>query len=395
MSWSEKKTDAWGNEYTQHYDDSGNKIGWSETKTDAWGSSNEQHYDQDGSKPGWSESKTDAWGDSYSQHYDSDGGKSGWSESKTDAWSDNYEQHYDQGSTKRGWSESKTDAWGDRYEQGYDQDGSKSGERLHGRPRLHGRSSAASRSGGTSGGGGFAGASPSSGSGGGFAGASLSSGSASVLGGLAIIAGFVLVAGPADIWLITTTSPEEYSRITAERNRPVHDSRANDPSRTLTQQEVDNPAALSAAIPSGNMTWGEYAITHRFVRYDRPRILYARGRPSIGWNVPMHVGPTTISAKLADLSHDERVTSQGSVEGPDGRTWEVVTRDDGTLGFALQRDLRLSPARRSSRRDSGGSAPKEALSATHQIQGRADSEERLGPTESNSSPTHTDKPEKF
>lgn len=131
MSKSETKKDMWGNEYTQHYDDSGNKTGWSENRNDAWGNSYEQHYDQSGDKTGWTESKSDSWGSDYSQHYDSDGEKSGWSGSESDAWGNDFDQHYDNESTKTGWSESKRDSWGNNYEQGYNQDGSKSGSRLH------------------------------------------------------------------------------------------------------------------------------------------------------------------------------------------------------------------------------------------------------------------------
>jgi len=326
MSWSEKKTDSWGNEYTQHYDDSGNKVGWSEIKTDAWGSSYEQHYDQDGDKSGWSESKNDAWSNSYDQHCDQEGSKAGWSESKTDAWGGSYEQHYDQDSTKRGWSESRTDAWGNPYEQAYNQDGLKSGTQLHSGSSTGSRSRGGRRSG--------------SGSGGGAVGGGGGEGLSSLFYGFMMIAfvvslfnfnlGVSMVATPIIAVLESVLGPIQEA--------PVRPARNSD--RAITQQEIDDPAALVAAVPSGNMNSGEYALTHSFVRYERPRAFLAPGQPGIGWQVPLHAEPTTLSARLAKLSYNERVTSQGHVQGPDGRTWEVISREDGTLGFVLQRELR-------------------------------------------------------
>ena len=94
--WSEEKTDMWGDKYTQHYDEHGNKTGWSEQKTDMWGDKYTQHHDQDSDKTGWSEQKTDMWGDKYTQHHDQDSDKTGWSEQKTDMWGDKYTQHHGQ-----------------------------------------------------------------------------------------------------------------------------------------------------------------------------------------------------------------------------------------------------------------------------------------------------------
>ena len=124
MPRSEKKTDVFGKEYTQHYDDDGNKSGWSEDKADIFGDKYEQRYDNDGNKTGWSEDKTDFFGDKYEQHYDNESGKAGWSEGKTDFFGDEYEQHYDNDNDKTGWSEYRKDIWGKSYEY---TDGKKSG----------------------------------------------------------------------------------------------------------------------------------------------------------------------------------------------------------------------------------------------------------------------------
>lgn len=60
MGWSEKKTDVWGNEYVQHYDDAGKRHGWSELKQGIFGDRYVQHYDNGGNKVAWSDSDGDA-----------------------------------------------------------------------------------------------------------------------------------------------------------------------------------------------------------------------------------------------------------------------------------------------------------------------------------------------
>jgi hypothetical protein len=333
MSRSEKKTDAWGNEYTQHYDDSGNKIGWSETKTGAWGNSYEQHYDSDGSKSGWSETNTDAWGGSYGQHYDQDGDKSGWSEAETDAWGGHYDQHYEQDSTKRGWSQSRTDAWGNPYEQNYRQDGSKSGSKYAPASRSVNTGREQFRSAGKGDGsyldlgqkGG--GSAPASGTG---------------AGGIAIIIVLVLAIGLAGSWGTGSGSSGRQSTVTG--GNPGNDGSARVEARIgpITQYDVDHPPAPNATAPSGGWDSGRYALAHTLVRYDNPQIRYAPGLPSLRWRAPMHAEPTTLSARLRLLEYNQRVTSQGFVQGPDGQTWEIVTTSDGTLGFVKQEELRTA-----------------------------------------------------
>ena len=117
--WSEKKTDIWGNEYTQKYNQDGDKAGWSETKTDIWGNPYTQDYDQDGTKASWSESKSDIFGNEYSQSYDQDNNKTSWSQGREDIWGNTYRQESDQENNRTGWSENKEDIFGEKYRQHY------------------------------------------------------------------------------------------------------------------------------------------------------------------------------------------------------------------------------------------------------------------------------------
>jgi len=68
MSRSEDKTDIWGDKYTVHYDDDGNKVGESREETDIWGDTYTEHSDTKGHKTGESVEKTDIWGDRYTEH---------------------------------------------------------------------------------------------------------------------------------------------------------------------------------------------------------------------------------------------------------------------------------------------------------------------------------------
>jgi len=116
--WSEEKTDFWGDKYTDHYDQDGNKTGWSEEKTDFFGDKYTQHHDESG-KGGWSEERTDFFGDNYTQHHDASGKEAGWSEHRTDVFGDSYTRHHDVSGGKEDWSEPRTDFFGDRYTQHY------------------------------------------------------------------------------------------------------------------------------------------------------------------------------------------------------------------------------------------------------------------------------------
>jgi uncharacterized protein len=121
MSKSEKKTDIWGDEYIQHYDDQGNKAGTTRVETDMWGDRYEQHRDSDGNMTGHTTHETDMWGDRYEQHRDSDGNKTGYSTHETDMWGDRYEQHRDSDGNMTGHTTHETDMWGDRYKHHRDQ----------------------------------------------------------------------------------------------------------------------------------------------------------------------------------------------------------------------------------------------------------------------------------
>jgi len=121
--WSEERTDIFGNKYTRHYDEHGNKAGWSEERTGFFGDTYTQHHDQQGSKAGWSEERTGLFGDTYTQHHDQGDSKTGWSEERTGLFGDTYTQHHDQQGSKAGWSEKRTGLFGDRYTQHYDRPG--------------------------------------------------------------------------------------------------------------------------------------------------------------------------------------------------------------------------------------------------------------------------------
>ena len=50
MGKSEEKTNIWGDKYTVHYDDDGNKTGESVEKTDMWGDAYIEHTDSEGAR---------------------------------------------------------------------------------------------------------------------------------------------------------------------------------------------------------------------------------------------------------------------------------------------------------------------------------------------------------
>lgn len=108
------------------------------------------------------------------------------------------------------------------------------------------------------------------------------------------------------------------------------------------EQALENPALLQG-IPSVEMTFTEYALAHSLTRHSPAQILYAPGQPEIDWNVPIYSGPTTVSPSMGELSFGEQVSSEGTVQGSDGRTWEVVTRSTREKGFVLQEHLRARP----------------------------------------------------
>jgi hypothetical protein len=115
MARSENKSDFWGNNYTQHYDDNGNESGTSESKTTFFGDRYTQYYDNNGNDKGTSESKTTFFGDRYTQHYNSNGDDVGTSESKKDFWGNSYVQHYNGKGEESGTSVRQKDFWGNSY----------------------------------------------------------------------------------------------------------------------------------------------------------------------------------------------------------------------------------------------------------------------------------------
>lgn len=116
---SEERTDFFGNKYTQHYDEHGNKAGRSEERTGFLGGKYVQHYDQSGAKAGRSEDRAGFLGNTYTQHYDQSGGKTGRSEIRSRLLGDTYTQHHDQAGSKTGWSERKSGFFGKRFTQHY------------------------------------------------------------------------------------------------------------------------------------------------------------------------------------------------------------------------------------------------------------------------------------
>jgi hypothetical protein len=114
--WSEKRTDFFGDEYVQHFDEDGNEAGWSQTK-EGFSGEYTQHHDNDGNEVGWSEEKDGVLVDQYTQHYDNDNNEVGWSEEKEGVLVDCYSQHYDSDNNETGWSEEKRGVLVDRYTQ--------------------------------------------------------------------------------------------------------------------------------------------------------------------------------------------------------------------------------------------------------------------------------------
>ena len=114
---SEKKTDFWGNEYIQHYDDRGQPIGRSEVKTDFWGNEYVQHYDNKGQTTGRSEQRESFFGGSYTQHYDNKGQATGRSEQRETLFGNTYTQHYDNKGQATGRSEQRETFFGNTYTQ--------------------------------------------------------------------------------------------------------------------------------------------------------------------------------------------------------------------------------------------------------------------------------------
>ncbi|MCC7305946.1 MAG: hypothetical protein IT173_00125 [Acidobacteria bacterium] len=127
---SEKKTDFWGNKYTQYYDKDGNKSGRSEERTTLFGKKYNQHYDKDGKKSRWNEQKESFLGRKYTQHYDKDNKKTGWSEKKERIIGNDYRQYYNQDNQKTGHAEKRQDFWGNSYTQYFDKDGKESYQRV-------------------------------------------------------------------------------------------------------------------------------------------------------------------------------------------------------------------------------------------------------------------------
>ena len=117
MSRSEIKTDFFGNKYTQHYNDNGDKIGTSVAKESFTGTKFIQHYDNDDNEIGSSEFKEDWLGNEYVQHFDNKSEKSGFSEKREDILGNEYVQHFDNKSEKTGYSEKKEDWLGNKYNQ--------------------------------------------------------------------------------------------------------------------------------------------------------------------------------------------------------------------------------------------------------------------------------------
>lgn len=70
MGKSVEREDWLGNRYTEHYDDSGNKIGESRELSDRLGNKYTEHRDTSGTKTGESHERTDWLGGTYTEHTD-------------------------------------------------------------------------------------------------------------------------------------------------------------------------------------------------------------------------------------------------------------------------------------------------------------------------------------
>lgn len=121
---SEERTNIFGDKYTVHYDEHGNKIGTSEKRKNIFGDEYTAHYDKNSNKTGTSENRKNIFGDEYTAHYDKYSNNVGTSEKRTNIFGDEYVAHYDNMGNKVGESYNQTDIFGNSYSQYYGSDNS-------------------------------------------------------------------------------------------------------------------------------------------------------------------------------------------------------------------------------------------------------------------------------
>jgi hypothetical protein len=115
MPHSEKKKGLFGDAYTEHRDDSGQKTGESVEKEGWFGDKYTEHRDATGTKTGESREKTGWFGDDFTEHRDNSGTKTGESRHKTGLFGDEYIEHRDASGNKTGESREKTGLFGNKY----------------------------------------------------------------------------------------------------------------------------------------------------------------------------------------------------------------------------------------------------------------------------------------
>ncbi len=112
---SELRTDFLGEEYTQHYDDKGNRIGTTHTRADLFGETYLEHRDNKGNIAGDSRTYSDMFGDEYMRHRNRSSDFVGTSKSDNDFFDDAFVTHRDAKGSVTGRSTPRTDLLGARY----------------------------------------------------------------------------------------------------------------------------------------------------------------------------------------------------------------------------------------------------------------------------------------
>ena len=112
---SEQRMDFLGDEYTQHYDDKGNRIGTTHMRTDLFGETYLETRDNAGNIVGDSRTYNDMFGNEYLRHRDRSGNFVGTSTSNTDFFGDAFVTHRDSKGNLAGRSASQTDILGNQY----------------------------------------------------------------------------------------------------------------------------------------------------------------------------------------------------------------------------------------------------------------------------------------
>jgi hypothetical protein len=119
--YSEKRTGFFGNEYVQHYDESGKEVGHSEEREGFFGGKYTQHHDQAGNEVGYSEEHEGFLSGKYVAHHDQTGSEVGTSDERESLLGGKYFQHFDKEGNETGYSEQREGFLGNQYVQHHDQ----------------------------------------------------------------------------------------------------------------------------------------------------------------------------------------------------------------------------------------------------------------------------------